>query len=251
MKDDFCIEEVQARSRFQSESGDTILIGDNIYSKYDLERIVRQQEQQYHQPPTLPSQSQTKLGNPIPLGLCAFALTCFVLSLMNCQAHSVTNPNLITSLALFYGGAAQFLAGMWAFAYGDTFGGVAFGSFGPFWLSFAAINMNAFGIQDSYKDTPEELATAVGFFLFGWFIFTFIMVLCTLRTTFFVFIMYGLLDVTFLLLACGNMCGSVALAKAGGYTGLVTAFLAWYNAYGMIRSEDNTCLPFFDIKMPF
>src|SRR5271154_4353630 len=68
-----------------------------------------------------------QFANPAPLGLCGFALTTFVLSLVNVQARSVTTPNIVIGLgmsvhpilsniiALAYGGLAQFMAGMWEF----------------------------------------------------------------------------------------------------------------------------------------
>ena len=55
-------------------------------------------------------------------GLFAFASTTLVLSLYNVQAHHVTVPNVVVGMALFYGGLAQLLAGMWEFVTGNTFG---------------------------------------------------------------------------------------------------------------------------------
>jgi hypothetical protein len=54
-----------------------------------------------------------KFANPAPLGLSAFALTTFVLSLINVQARGVTEPNIVVALAYGYGGLVQLLAGMW------------------------------------------------------------------------------------------------------------------------------------------
>ena len=54
-----------------------------------------------------------KFGNPAPLGLCAFALTTFVLSAINMQADDITEPNIVVALAFGYGGLVQLLAGMW------------------------------------------------------------------------------------------------------------------------------------------
>lgn len=54
-----------------------------------------------------------KLANPAPLGLSAFALTTFVLSLVNMQARGVSTPNIAVSVAFGYGGLVQLLAGMW------------------------------------------------------------------------------------------------------------------------------------------
>jgi uncharacterized protein len=54
-----------------------------------------------------------KFANPAPLGLSAFALTTFVLSLINVRTRGVDEPNLVLALAYGYGGLVQLLAGMW------------------------------------------------------------------------------------------------------------------------------------------
>jgi len=56
---------------------------------------------------------KSRFGNPAPLGLSAFALTTFVLSLINMRAKNVNEPNLVVAVALGYGGLVQLLAGMW------------------------------------------------------------------------------------------------------------------------------------------
>lgn len=54
-----------------------------------------------------------KFANPAPLGLCAFALTTFVLGLINMGTRGLTAPNLVVGIAFGYGGLVQLLAGMW------------------------------------------------------------------------------------------------------------------------------------------
>jgi hypothetical protein len=54
-----------------------------------------------------------KFANPAPLGLSAFALTTFVLSLINCGTRDLATPNIVVALAFGYGGLVQLLAGMW------------------------------------------------------------------------------------------------------------------------------------------
>ena len=56
-----------------------------------------------------------EFANPTPLGLSAFALTAFVLSLCNFQTRGVLEPNIVVGLAFGYGGLVQLLAGMWYF----------------------------------------------------------------------------------------------------------------------------------------
>ena len=57
--------------------------------------------------------TERKFANPAPLGLSAFALTTFVLSLINIGVRGLSEPNIIVSLAFGYGGLVQLLAGMW------------------------------------------------------------------------------------------------------------------------------------------
>ena len=54
-----------------------------------------------------------KFANPAPLGLSAFALTTFVLSLVNMGTRGVAAPNIVVGIAFGYGGLVQLLAGMW------------------------------------------------------------------------------------------------------------------------------------------
>src|SRR5947209_776786 len=75
-------------------------------------------------------------ADPGPLGLAGFAGTTFVLSLINSNLVSAKGIGAVLGLALAYGGIAQLLAGMWEFRTGNTFGAVAFTSYGAFWISF-------------------------------------------------------------------------------------------------------------------
>jgi hypothetical protein len=117
---------------------------------------------------------KSNIANPAPLGLFAFALTTFVLSLINIHTRSVTTPSIIISLALGYGGLTQLLAGMWEMACGNTFGATALSSYGGFWISFAILlTPGGFEIESAYSD-PVDFAHAVGFFLFVSFLPTFL-----------------------------------------------------------------------------
>jgi len=185
-----------------------------------------------------------KFANPTPLGLCGFALTTFVLSLVNVHARHVTAPNIVIGLAFFYGGLIQLIAGIWEIAVENTFGATALASYGGFWMSFAAILTPWFGIQAAYPD-PADFNSVLGFFLTGWFIFTFLLVLCTFRSTVAVFSLFASLDLTFLLLAAGYYKNHVGVLKAGGWFGIITAFIAWYNAFAGLADSENF---FFNIK---
>jgi len=180
------------------------------------------------------------IANPGPLGLSAFALTTFVLSLVNVQARDVTAPNIVVGLALFYGGMVQFAAGMWEFATGNTFGATALSSYGGFWLSYAVIQIPSFNVVGAYGTNAEELHTAIAYYLFGWFIFTFLMLVCTFRASVAFIFLFFTLDLAFLFLAISEYTGNVACGKAGGYFGLLAAFAAWYCALAQMLHKDNS-----------
>lgn len=189
-----------------------------------------------------------KFANPAPLGLCAFALTTFVLSLINLGTRGVKANNLVLALAFGYGGLVQLLAGMWEMAVGNTFGATALSSYGGFWISFAIIlTPGGFNIEQGIITAQSEKALfdSLGFYLMGWFIFTFILLICTLKSTVAFFLLFFTLDLAFLFLGCSflvleNGAPSIGLTRAGGAFGVLAAFLAWYNALAGIADTSNS-----------
>ncbi|GAA6005355.1 hypothetical protein JCM10207_002949 [Rhodosporidiobolus poonsookiae] len=182
-----------------------------------------------------------RFANPAPLGLCGFALTTFMLSLINVGTRGVSVPNVVVGPALWYGGLAQLLAGMWEFATGNTFGATAFSSYGAFWLSYAFIVSPWAAIGSSYTD-EADLASGVAFFLWGWFIFTFIMLIASLRSSMALVGVFFFLTITFMLLGIAELgVGNAAAIKtAGGAFGIITAFNAWYVALANLLTPDQS-----------
>jgi succinate-acetate transporter protein len=178
------------------------------------------------------SESARSIADPAPLGLAAFALTTFVLSLVNSGLIAKSTEPVVFGLALAYGGLSQLLAGMWEFRKGNTFGATAFGSYGAFWISFWAL------VTFYVKSIPAaEAGHAVGWYLVAWGIFTVIMLLASLRTTAVLVLLFLLLALTFLVLGFGNIGGSSGVVKFGGWLGLVTAIVAWYAALAGVMSS--------------
>jgi uncharacterized protein len=167
----------------------------------------------------------TPIADPGPLGLAAFALTTFVLSMFNSGLVSDKGEPIVFGLALAYGGIAQLVAGIWEFRTGNTFGAVAFTSYAAFWLSFWAY------VQFYAAKIPAaDAGHAVGLYLIAWAIFTAIMFIASLRTTAAVAIIFALLFATFVALGIGDAGGNSSISKLGGYLGLATAAGAWYAA---------------------
>src|SRR3954452_21991517 len=152
------------------------------------------------------------VADPGPLGLAAFALTTFVLSMYNAGIMDAKGEAVVFGLALAYGGLAQLLAGMWEFRTGNTFGAVAFTSYGAFWLSFWAFE------QFYAKSVPESvLGDAVGLYLVAWGVFTSYMFIASLRTTGAIALVFALLAATFLVLGIGEWTASDGITKLGGF----------------------------------
>ncbi|HEY1610691.1 MAG TPA: acetate uptake transporter [Paraburkholderia sp.] len=166
--------------------------------------------------------------NPAPLGLAGFALTTWLLSMINAGWFSGDALNLVLACAFAYGGTAQMIAGIMELPRGNTFGATAFISYGAFWWSFALF------VVFLHDKVP---AAFVGWYLFLWGVFTFYMWIGTFRSPKALQAIFLALWITFFLLAAGDWTGSAALHVAGGYVGLVTAVLAFYLSAAEIINE--------------
>ena len=173
------------------------------------------------------------LADPGPLGLAAFAMTTFILSFANTGLFAA--EGVVFGLALFYGGIAQVLAGMWEFAKGNTFGATAFTSYGAFWLSFWYLTNHT----DLSVYSESEAGHGVGLYLLAWFIFTAYMFVCSLKTNPKLITVFGLLALAFLFLSLGDLTATAGLTKVGGWIGLATAAAAWFASFAGVRASQK------------
>jgi len=172
------------------------------------------------------------VADPAPLGLAAFAMTTFALSIANTTIWG-GGADAALALALVYGGAVQLFAGMWEFARKNTFGALAFSSYGAFWISYYVLSKFVLpGVK-----SPAEVSVAVGVFLLGWTIFTFYMIVPSLRVSGAVVVVFVLLTVTFVLLTIGAFDTNATINKIGGWVGVATAAAAWYASFGGVVNE--------------
>ncbi|MBD8898761.1 acetate uptake transporter [Rhodanobacter sp. DHG33] len=180
--------------------------------------------------------TQTKFSNPAPLGLAGFALTTWLLSMINAGWFSADGMGLVLACALAYGGTAQAIAGVMELPRGNTFGATAFLSYGAFWWSFALF------VLFLHDKVP---AAFVGWYLCLWGVFTFYMWLGTFRAPRALQLIFLALWITFFLLAAGEWTGMAGLHQTGGYMGLLTAIFAFYLSAAEIvnDSQQRTVLP--------
>jgi succinate-acetate transporter protein len=176
-------------------------------------------------------------ADPGPLGLAGFAATTFFLSVVNTNMVSSTVITAVLGLALFYGGIAQLLAGMWEFTKGNTFGALAFTSFGAFWMSYWYLVDHVLPhLPAGVKVT--DVNHAVGLYLLVWAIFTAYMTVAATRVSLAVLAVFVFLTVTFVALSVGAFSGvpMSGWTKLGGWLGLVTAALAWYASFAGVTN---------------
>jgi succinate-acetate transporter protein len=185
-------------------------------------------------------------ADPAPLGLAAFALTTFLLS-----GHNATFiPDIIwLGPALFYGGLAQLLAGMWEFRNRNVFGATAFSTYGGFWLSLGIFVVLAETTKLGDALGGAALPNALAWYLLAFAIFNFYMMLWSLRVNAAVFAVFLTLQVTEVLLAIGFFREahghSPWITHAGGWVGILTAAVAWYtSAAGVVNGmADGVVVP--------
>ncbi|UUX91379.1 acetate uptake transporter [Methanoplanus endosymbiosus] len=169
-------------------------------------------------------------ANPAPLGLCAFGMTTILLSIHNAGITGLTSP--IIAMALLYGGLAQLIVGIMEWKKNNTFGMVTFGSFGLFWISFAAILiLPELGLAAS--PTAVDMAS----FLIVWGLLILGLFICTLK-------MHRILTVTFaavlllvIFLVAANLTGIHLVHTLAGVTGVIVGLLALYMGVGAVINE--------------
>lgn len=180
----------------------------------------------------------TNYANPAPLGLCGFGMTTILLNLHNAGFFEISA--VILAMGLCYGGLAQVLVGMMEFRRGNTFGTLAFTSYGLFWWSLVLIwVLPATGV------TPASPAGFVGWYLVLWGIFTLFLFVGTLNASRAAQFVFGSLTTLFFLLAYKDFTGNAAIGTLAGYVGIFCGASAIYEAMGLVLNEKlgGTVLP--------
>lgn len=168
--------------------------------------------------------------NPAPLGLAGFATTTILLSLGNAGILAVND--VVMAMGVFYGGIAQIIAGIFEGKEGNTFGFMAFTSYGCFWLTFVAIVLTSdFGLM------PANAST-LGVYLLLWGVITLGLFIGTLNGKAIGKLVFGTLTITFFLLSLGEF-GVPNFGTYGGYVGVVCGVLALYEAIAIVANEKS------------
>ena len=189
------------------------------------------------------SETLTKIkdttANPAPLGLLAFGMTTVLLNIHNTGEFYALN-SMILAMGIFYGGIAQIIAGIMEWKKNNTFGTVAFISYGSFWLTLVGLIL----LPKSFAgfDTDKS-ATATYFFVWGFF--TFCMFIGTLKLNRALQVIFGTLVILFVLLGFRDALGNATIGKIAGWEGIVCGASSIYAGAAHILNEvyGKTLLP--------
>jgi len=188
-----------------------------------------------------------KLANPAPLGLLGFGMTTVLLNLHNAGLFPL--DTMILAMGLAYGGLAQVIVGIMEFKKGNTFGTVAFASYGLFWWSLVLLLVLPKTSMFSGLVAPTETAMAAYFFMWG--LFTLAMFFGTLKKNRALQFVFMSLAILFFLLTIrdltGNptLFGTFTLNNLLGIEGVICGLSAVYLAIAEVLNEAHgrTVLP--------
>jgi len=209
----------------------------NTGSRADSERRIVHPEQ--FQDPTAGDLARAAslgqwptVADPAILGFAAFALPTFMLGWINAEIINKNTAPVVFGLMLFYSGLGQLLVGMWEFRRNNSFGTVAFGSFGMFYLSLWAF------FQFYAKEVPSaQLGQALGLFFASWAVLALILWVASLHTTLLVNLIFLFTTALLILLGIGNFANSTTVLHWGGYVGIVLGVIGWYAAASTLINE--------------
>jgi len=199
--------------------------------------------QEYHPP----AKQVMNLGHPEALGLAGFAATDFMLSCINAHLLPSTMTNSIIALGFFYGGSAQLIAGIMTFIKQNTFGGVAFSSYGAFWLVFGVL----ITLEAEYGTNllnSKDYTYALGFILVCYTIFNTYMFIASTAHNIQLYIIFLTLEMQ-LVLVDMHFFGAIS-SIPGGILGMLCSISAWVLSATIVINDSfgTTVIPNPELK---
>jgi uncharacterized protein len=182
-------------------------------------------------------------GNPAPLGLAAFGMTTVLLNLHNAGLFNL--GTMILAMGIFYGGIAQVIAGIFEWKKGNTFGMIAFTSFGLFWISLVALLVMPMKGMGAENDN----AAMTAYFII-WGIFTLGLFFGTLKANRALQFIFATLVILFFLLAIRDITGNAVIGTIAGIEGIICGLSAVYTAMAILLNEvfGRVILPIWPVR---
>lgn len=191
------------------------------------------------------SEKTLTLADPGAWALTAFATTSFILGMYNAGLLDSGGAAVVIPVAFFFGGLIQIIVGILEILRGNLFGAVVFGTYGPFWVIFAAIEA-WFGKALASAD----VSSALSLFLAMFAVLTFYFFIASLRTDWTLIVIFALIFIALVLLSIGAASGISLYTVIGGWITLLFAVIAWYHAAGDLINFTfgKEVLPLFSVR---
>jgi uncharacterized protein len=180
----------------------------------------------------------TGIADPAPLGLAAFALTTFLLSVVNAGWAKNSTGFAWWGYAIAYGGLVQLLAGMWEFRNKNVFGSTAFSTYGGFWIGAGLwLHFTAPTATNALQINRDLAWILLAFAIFN----TYMLIIAT-QVNMAVFLVFLTLELTEIFGFLGNFATKkpalppfvatpdTTLIQIAGIIGVITAIVAWYTS---------------------
>jgi uncharacterized protein len=194
---------------------------------------------------TGPVKILTSQATATPLGLMAFAVNIFLLSMPFSGIVPVTLARVFVAGGIFFG-LAQMVAGFFEYRMGSGFLGLTFCSFGVFWISTAFFflfqdwGLTVYGTPDKTTGAGADGSKALGTWLLAWTL----LVACLWagsyfagRIAFAIFTLLMIVLLFFIIGSFGSAGNALNMFKVGALVGLVDSLLTFYFAAAMYLNE--------------
>lgn len=173
---------------------------------------------------------QDTTANAGPLGLLAFGMTTIILNLHNAGFFAM--GSVVFAMGIFYGGLAQVIVGIMEWKKNNTFGTVAFTSYGFFWIALVFMLL-----MPTLGWTPALPKEALVAYLAIWGLFSLVMFIITFGLSRALQVVFGLLTLLFILLVIGNALGSEMILHIAGVVGIICGLSAMYTGLAEVANE--------------
>jgi succinate-acetate transporter protein len=204
----------------------------------------------------LHAREMATVADPLPLGLAALASATFTLGTVFAGWFRFGLGDLAATIAvaLIFGGIAQFLAGMWAFARGNVLAATAFGTFGAFYGTFAIFLLLEMlrVIPMTSVSSPSNPSYVTGVFILTFALIALYLGLAAVGENLWLAGVFLSLALAYCFEGIAFFTSASWVGIVGGYAGIVSACLAFLLSAAIVINSAfrRQRVPTFDVIAP-
>ena len=172
------------------------------------------------------------IAAPSVLGLYGFAGATFIVAANLAGWYGLSNaPLFLFPFAAFFGGLAQFMAGMWSFRARDALATAMHGMWGSFWMAYGLLYTL---IAAGWVTPPSGAFPELGFWFIALAAITWVGSFSALAVGRALFWVLATLASGSTIMAIAQLSGNPTLVILAGWVFVLSAIIAWYTASGLM-----------------